>query len=233
MGKKFNLSEVKPCEVSLVDEGAIQKKFIIFKNKNGQSEFKKGEFKSMKIEEAIELGLVDAEEAERIGKKKEEPKDNSNVIKELLGHITKMLSSKSESAKTEEKPVEKMTPEEKKAMEDKKKKEEDTAKANTDDVTKLKEQVDALTKQMTDSKKGQELLVKLSSCEDPKEFLKVLKEIKELNKKDPEPKDANERIVKVLDSLEKRLESMELVSKGLKGQESTEQKKSGWGGAFR
>ena len=224
--RKFNLSDVKPVEVSLVDAGAIRKEFVIFKNKNGESKFYKGEMKTMKLEELIELGLVDENEVKGFVKKDEKGTD---VIANMLAAINKMLTGKVD--KTEVIPVEKMTEEEKKKLADEKAK----ADAAAGDVKKLQEQVDKLTKDAEGNNLAKDLLAKLGKASDPKEFLKVLKEVKDFSiVTEPEPTDANGKMVKVLDGIAKRLETIELSSKGLKGQESTEQKKSGgWGGAFR
>lgn len=221
--KKFILSDVRPFEVSLVDKGAIKKDFLIYKNQNGNSKSKNGGGK-MKIEEAIQLGLIDESEKERLAKK-DQP--DSNVMKELMSSVQKIVAK----ALGKEPDMSGMSEEEKKAALEKKQKEEE---ANKSEITKLSSKVDDLTKTLDGMKKGQELLAKLSSAQDPKEFLKILKEIKELNKKEPESLSADEKIVKALDLIEKRLEAITLKSNGLHGQEDTPAaKKSNWGGAFR
>jgi hypothetical protein len=222
--KKFILSDVCPHEVSLVSEGAIQKKFIIYKNKNEKFKFEKGEF-PMKIEELIELGLCDASEVERIGKKIEK-EDKSGTIEKLLESIAKILGKKVEKSEN----VDKMTDEEKKKEEEKKKAEEMKKTKEQEDLVK---KLDELTKKVEGSVKAQELLTKLSTCQDPKEFLKVLAEAKEITKTEPEKEDVNVKVVKALDTITKRLETIELASKGLKGQDSVNKKPSNWGGAFK
>jgi hypothetical protein len=100
-------------------------------------------------------------------------------------------------------------------------------------MNKMKEQVDSLTKAVEGNKKMEELLAKLSSEKDPKEFLKVLNDIKELTKVKPAEEDSNVKVAKLLSEVTKRLEGIELKSKGLNGQESPIKKTSSWGGAFR
>lgn len=229
MSKKYILSEVKPHEVSLVDEGAIQKKFVIFKSKNPK--FKTGGG-TMKIEEAIEMGLIDADQAARI-KKGEDSKDDkvdSNVIKDLMASLVKMVKK----AKDEDKPADKLA--DKPADKPEDKSAEKPEDKSSDEVKKLQESVDKLTKDVEVSKKAQDLIAKLNSdaAKDPKEFLVILNEIKELDKKAPASENTDEKIVKALEEVTKRLEHIELKSKGIDGQDAAlEKSKSTWGGAFK
>jgi large subunit ribosomal protein L23 len=74
---------------------------------------------------------------------------------------------------------------------------EDEKKKSEDEMAKMKEQVDSLTKAVEGNKKMEELLTKLSSEKDPKEFLKVLNEIKELTKVKPAEEDSNVKVAKL------------------------------------
>ena len=224
----FRLSGTKVNEISLVDEGAIQRKFLIFKNKNSKSE--KGS-KLMDNKELLEMGLITKAQFDALEKAKEENPDDkkvdSNIIKELLTSVSKLLSKKSEGEGEGEGEGKK------KEGEGKGKEKKETEKSN-EDIKKLQETVDKLQKDMESSVKLQELVTKLNSCEDPKEYLKVLKEIKEFTKKEEKPETNDEKVGKVLDGIAKRLEKIELQSKGLRGQESVEKgKTSEWGGIFK
>jgi len=220
--KQYDLSNVKTNEVSLVDSGAIKKKFIIYKNKN--SKLNIGGNRSMTLEELKKLGLIDDEEINKLSKTDKSAEEiETSLIQRLVESVKKVLSSEKVEKDSDGKDGDDKNKEgDEKA---------DVAKTK-EDIKKLQDKIDELTKLLDESKKSQDLLQKISESKDLKEFAQYLKKSKELFKKTENP-DKDTMIVKSLEGIIQRLEKVELKSNGIDGNEDIQKNKSSkWGGAF-
>jgi len=235
--KKDNrLLDVKVGEVSLVDNAAIRRKFIIMKRDENNEISKMGGEEKMTIEELKKLGLLDEDfEIPPVKEEDTKEKDSKTVFSKILEEF-KILKEKI-LGKKDDKTDSKVSLDDSDVKKVKDMIEEltslisvsDTAKKEDEGVKKLLDEVTKLKVEVEKTKKDSDIVSKIRDAKDVKELAVTISEIR---KKEEGQKTVIEKLGDTLDIVSKRLESLELQSKGLKGQETVTKKTSEWGGAF-